>query len=154
MADTVGYFQIVNPQNQEWLGGYTAKDASEIRSGTLVKINSSGQLDRCVADDAPDGFGWTNRTLVYSPESVYAAADEPVTLVRGANLRFLADARQFIAGALPSYGAQLYTAAEGKMATTGAASGYFGKVIGSDTIRAIPNTTASVVLCEAQFTLK
>ena len=154
MADTVGYFQILNPDQQDWDGQYAAKDANELRNGILCKITSAGKLDQCGAGDVPSGFAYTNRTLVYSPTTVYAAADEPVTLVRGAIVRFMADIYSFSAGALPAVGDLLYTGASGLIAiNTGAATAYIGKCIsaGLDTIRAAPNTTLDVVECEAKF---
>lgn len=152
MADSVGYFQILNPDLQDWDGRFTARDASEIRNGILVTVTPSGDaLDACGAGDTPRGFAYTNRTLVSSPTTVYAAAGEPVTLVRGANMRFVADLYSFSAGALPSVGDNLYTGANGLIATTGSAAGYFGKCIGTDDVRSSPNSTQNLVVCEAKF---
>lgn len=153
MADSVGFFQILNPDQQDWDGRYVAKDASELRNGILAKINSSGELDQCGAGDTPSGFVITSRTLVYAPTTVYAAAGEPVTLVRGANVRFEADVYSFSAGALPVFGDNLYTGANGMIAVnSGAAAAFIGKCIGTSDVRSAPNTTKDTVVCEAKFT--
>lgn len=154
MADFVGFFQILDTARQDIDGRYTAKDAGELRTGTLAKRagTNGDQLDACSADNAPHGFVLTNRTLVYSPTTVYADAGEPVTLVRGSNVRFAADVYSFSAGVLPSVGDNLYTGNNGLIALTGAAAGYFGKCIQTgDDVRVAPNTTEALVVCEAKF---
>ncbi len=153
MADNVGFFQILNPDQQDWDGRYTAKDASELRNGILAKIASGDELDACGAGDTPSGFVVNSRFLVYSPTTVYAAAGEPVTLVRGSNVRFEADVYSFAAGALPVFGDNLYTGASGLIAVnSGAAAAFIGKCIGTSDVRESPNTTKNTVICEAKFT--
>lgn len=155
MASTVGYFQIVNPDNQEWLGGYTAKNAAELRNGILCKINSDGTLQACGAGDVPSGFAINTESLnglTYRPTDIYSAAGAPVTLVKGSNVRFLADWSNFTTAALPTFGDNLYTGASGLIAiNSGAAAAYIGKCIGTDDHRIPPNTTQDLVLCEAKF---
>lgn len=144
------FFQILNASLAEWLGGYTAKDADELKIGLLAKITSDGKLDATTEGDKADGFAYTNRTLVYAPTSDYAAKDEAVTLVRG-HVVALVDSSFFYNATLPGFGALLYTAGNGKMQTSGTA-GHLGKVIGTgDDIRTPPNTTKSVVKIAAHF---
>lgn len=140
----MSFFSIANPHQVHFHGGYTAKDADELATGILAKISASGVLDACDADDAPDGFAYSNRTLIYTPVSQYVGAGEPVTLANG-DMEVLADAFYFVNGTLPTFGADIYAGAGGKMTTTGASTGFVGKCIGTDTIRAIPNTESNIV---------
>lgn len=152
MADFVGFFQILNPDQQDWDGRYTANAADELRNGILVKRNSGDTLSPTGAGDTAVGFVMDNRNHVYSPTTVYAAAGEMVTLVHGAVVRFAADLYSFAAGALPVFGDNLYTGANGLIAVnSGAAAAYIGKCIGTDDIRIAPNSTRNVVICEAKF---
>lgn len=154
VTTTPGFFQVTNPGQVEWEGDCVAAVDQELRTGLLAKRNvaadGSHLLYATGANDRPDGFAYTNRTLVYSPTQAEAAVGEQLTLVRG-HVRFLADSSFFAGGTLPSYGALLYTAASGLMDTTGNASGFFGRVLGLETKRAAPNTTSNIVLCEAHF---
>lgn len=151
MATTVGYFQIINPQVADWLGGLTANAADTLRNGLLAKLNSAGKLVVCSADDRSSGIAWSNRTKVYAPTSAYLAADEEVTLATG-HIRALVDSSFFYTQTLPGFAALLYTAAGGLMDTNGAAAGFVGKVIKtSEDVRDLPNTTKTVVMVELEF---
>jgi hypothetical protein len=141
-------YQIVNRDFAQTIGGVVAKDAAELRIGLLGKLDSSGEVDLCTSDDVPSGVVVTNRTQIYRPTDAYAADAESVTLLNG-HLQVVADASFFEAASLPSFGANLYTGTGGLMHTSGAASGFIGKVIrtGID-MRAVPNTTKNLVMCE------
>lgn len=147
-------FQIVNPTQAGWLGGYTAKTAEELKTGLLTKRNSDNTVEACEADEKPDGFVWVGRTQLYAPTSFYAAEGEYVTLVVD-HVRAVLDASFFVGGVLPSFGAELYTANRGLIDTSGAAGGCFGKVIQTSLdYRTPPNNTSDVVMIEAHFAQK
>jgi hypothetical protein len=149
----MAYFSILNPSLVDWIGGYTAKNSNELRTGILVKINSDGTLQACTTGDKPDGFAFTNRTLVYAPTSAFAEAGESVTLVRGSNVRAVLDESFFYNATLPTFGALLYTAGNGLLTTSGSAGGYVGKVIGTTNVRQPPNTVENLIEIEARFSV-
>lgn len=145
MATELPYFTITNPEQCEWTPGF-AKDADELATGLIGKIGDDGSIDLAGASDRRSDVGivFTNRTLVYTPTDAYADDDEPVTLVRGANVKFIASAEFFSGATLPTPNDDLYLAASGKLSTTGSIA--VGRVFGpADTIRSVPNTTKSVV---------
>lgn len=152
MADTVGFFQILNPTECEWLSGFAAKTSDELYNGMLCKFNNDHTVSVAGAGDTPAGFAYILRTQVYAPTTVKAQAGEYVAVVRG-HVRFLADASFFSADALPAFGANLYTAANGEIAATGT-TGHLGKCLvptGILDYRTPPNTTTAVAECEAHF---
>ena len=148
MATTQGFFQIVDWDTVQPYGGLTAKTASELCNGKLAINNYDGTASIATASTKPAGFIVDNRTLLYRPTDIYAAADEPVTLVSG-HVRAWAGVDFFVGGTLPSAGAALYAAATGLMDTSG--THHIGFAIDTSDIRAIPNTTADVVLIDTHF---
>ncbi len=150
MAVDPGYFQITNPTQCNWLGGFTAKNGAELKNGILVKRNSDNTLEACAANEKPEGFAYSERTLIYTPVSPFLDAGEVVTLVTG-HVNFLAGQTFFDGGTLPEFGALLYTHDAGSIAVSGSATGLFGKVVGTTDVRAAPNATDNVVECEAHF---
>ena len=145
------FFHVVDPSRAQYLGGYPAKNDAELCSGKLVELNSDGTLQQAVADDKAHGFCFTNRFLVYAPTSFYAAQNEYVSLVTG-DVLALVGADLFVGGTLPAQDDDLYSAAGGLMDVEG--TNHVGKVIGTQDIRAVPNTTENVVLIQCRFSGK
>lgn len=139
------YYQFTDRRRAGVHGEFTAKTADELMRGLLAKINTgsdAGTLTVATASDNPDGVVDDNRFNVYAPTSEYAAADEQVALLDG-NIVAICDANYFASGSLPSVGDTLYSAAGGKMATSGTYK--IGKAYAADDRRYPPNTTANVI---------
>ena len=154
MPDSVGYFQILNWDRVEVLPA-TADANGNLANGFLAKLNSDGTLTVTGAGDIPDGFAYTNRTLVYAPTTIYAQTGEPVSLVRGL-VEFLADSNAFVGGTLPTFNQYLYAGAGGRLNTSGDS---FAQLVGrclstSPDVRQAPNATSGLVFCEARFGAK
>lgn len=147
MATDVGFFTIGNIEQCEVQGAYPAKDADELRTG-LLGVLTNGEIDLAIATSKRRDVGIviSNRTLEYRPTSAYLGDAEPLGWVRGSNIMVMADSSYFVGGSLPSAGADLYTAAGGLMDTTG--TNAIGRVRNVDNVRAIPNTTKNIVVCE------
>jgi len=146
---TQQFFQVVDPERAQYIGGFTAKDADELCNGLLGVIQTDDTVDLATASDKPNGFVYDNRTLLYRPTDIYAAAGEAVTIVAG-HVLALVGSPFFVGNTLPTAGADLYSAASGLMDTSG--TNHIGKVLkDSDAVRAIPNTTETVVLISCHF---
>ncbi len=143
------YFHVADPLRSQMLGGFKAKNASELCSGKLAVLNSDGPMQQATATDKPDGFCFNNRYLKYAPTSFYADAAEYVTLVAGEVLA-LVGADLFVGGTLPSAGDNLYSAAGGLIDVNNGTNP-IGRCIGTQTIRSAPNSTTDVVLILAHF---
>jgi hypothetical protein len=142
------FFQVVDPDRAQYIGGFTALYSAMLCNGLLGKLNADGTVQPAVASDKATGFISDNRTLLYRPTDIYAAAGELVTLVSG-TVQALAGSQFFIGNTLPAVGDPLYSAAGGKMDVTG--TNHIGRVIKGETIRAVPNTTENVVLIDCHF---
>ncbi len=142
------FFEVTDPANAQYVGGFPAKNDAELCSGKLAVLNTDGTMEQAGATDKPNGFCFTNRYLLYAPTSFYAAEGEYVTLVTGEVLA-LADSGLFKDGTLPDVGDALYAAANGLMDTSG--TNQVGKVIAKQDIRAVPNTSRDVVLIQCHF---
>lgn len=143
------FFQVVDPARAHYVGGFTAKNASELCNGLLAKRNSDSSLQVATASDKPSGFVQDNRFNIYRPTDIYAAAGEPVTLIQG-HVLALVDSTFFVGNALPAFDADLYSAAGGLMDTSG--TNAIGKVLKTgDDMRDAPNTTKNLVLIECHF---
>ncbi len=89
------FFSVVDPDRAEYIGGLTAKNASELCNGVLGKLNTDGTVQVATAAVKAAGFVLDNRTLVYKPTDIYAAAGEYVTLVSG-HVHALAGSQYFV----------------------------------------------------------
>ena len=145
-------FQVTDKTRVQDIPGLTAKTADELCTGLLAKINTGadvGTVSVATASDKPAGFVEDRRTLLYRPTDIYAAAGEYVNIMAGHVLARVS-AEYFIGDTLPSAGADLYSAAGGKMDTSG--TNAIGKVLTTgDAVRWPPNTTKSVVLVACHF---
>lgn len=155
MSDVQGFFQFINLERCEVLP-FTAYAADTLATGFLAKINSDGTIQQAGVTDIPDGFALTQRTLIYAPTTMYAAANEPISLVRGPSVQFLADNNAFVGGSLPAFGANLYVGAGGRLTTSGASvEQLVGRVLGNSAtnldLRTPPNSSGPIVHCEAIF---
>lgn len=129
MSDVVGFVQIINPNQCEWVPS-TAKNAGELRTGHLAKLDSSGRAIICTTGDTSDGVVFNNRYQTYAPTSVYADAGEELSLAQH-NVRMLCDSTNFDGNTLPSFGADLYVGPSGLLTTAVSGTVHVGKVVRS-----------------------
>lgn len=151
MSTTQGLFTVVEPGVALWTPGFTAKNAGELASGLLGYSNNDGTVKVCTANLKPTGFVMDTRSLFYKPTDIYAAAGEPITLVQG-EVMVECDENFFVGRTVPAAGAALYSAAAGLMDTTGTYA--VGKVLLQESMRAIPNTTKTIVRIACLFSGK
>lgn len=155
MADTVGYFQIVNMR--ETVGPLAGKAAvaSSLYNGMLVKLSpldgdgsTLPDVTAATAADNPKGIVIANRREVYRPTAKTALYGEAVSVYRG-HIQALVDATFFIGGTLPARGSELYSAAGGLMDTSGTYK--VGSVLAHQDLRTPPNSVGNLAFCEFHF---
>ena len=142
------YYQVADPSRAMFLGGFTATNAGEIATGKLVVSDTSNALTLAGSGSKPDGIAFTNRVLVPNAlrTTLYADAAESVTLVNGANVLVWCDSEFFYGGTLPAVNDTIYSAASGKMATSGSVK--LGKCIKTGDYRTPPNSSSNIVCLE------
>lgn len=111
-------FQILNKEGVRY--GKEGMEAGEsgIQPGLLVKLQTDNTCDLCTAAEKPTGFAFGTRLYEYRPTTKVFDSGEVMAMVQGAGLALLS-VDFFSSGSLPSVQDQLYSAASGKIATSG-----------------------------------
>jgi hypothetical protein len=110
------YFNVVNRERAEVIGGFTATNAAEIKTGLLVKATGRA-LTLAGYTDKPDGFAEGLRVHVYAPTTYLLDAGEYASLLTG-RLLIRADSNFFYGGTLPAADDTIYAAPSGLMDST------------------------------------
>lgn len=114
-------FQLLDGGMENGHNVYTASTASgslAIEPGLLVLAASGSTYSQCDASTNPVGIAYGLRYTEYRPTSRAFGASEPFTLIQGHGQALLS-VDFFASGALPTAGNKLYSAANGKYATSG-----------------------------------
>ena len=111
-------FQVLTKEDTRY-GKDLVTAVATIYPGLLVNFASSGAtLALGAAATKPEGFAFGLRHSIYRPTSTTFAAAEPVVIMQGSGDALLSY-DYFSSGSLPVAGNDLYSAADGLIATTG-----------------------------------
>lgn len=112
-------FEDLSQSGFRYAGEVVTAGEANIQPGLMVRLQSDGTADLSEANERPHGFAFGDiGAREYRPiKSVFAVGDE-LTVLMGSGLVAMS-VDFFSSGSLPAVGNQLYSGANGKMATSG-----------------------------------